>query len=230
MEFFEDSRGDGAFEDYAAERRKLIDPEHASLEQRPGAFAGPLPMPVSSESTVAARDSTCVNVVDRECNMFSATPSGGWLPSVVAGDTGLAMSERMQTFVLTPGHPNQLAPSKRPRVTLSPMLVLKDGKPFLAVSPGGDLQDQTLQVFLNIVKFNICRRRKRLKRRGSIARISIRRLIFTNFCQVSSTWKSAFRKLLSRSSRRWAIGSQWWAIGRIFPRLRRSALTWLMGC
>ena len=143
--------------DYAAERRKLIDPEHASLENRPGAFGGPLPAPVSGESTVAARDTTCVNVVDRERNMFSATPSGGWLPSVIAGDTGLAMSERMQTFVLTPNHPNQLAPGKRPRVTLSPMIVLKDGKPFLAVStPGGDLQDQTLlQVFLNIVEFNM---------------------------------------------------------------------------
>ena len=143
--------------DYAAERRKLIDANHASLEHRPGAFGGPLPMPASSESTVAARDTTCVNVVDRERNMFSATPSGGWLPSVIAGDTGLAMSERMQTFVLTPGHPNQLAPGKRPRVTLSPLIVLKDGNPFLAMStPGGDLQDQTLlQVFLNIVEFNM---------------------------------------------------------------------------
>ena len=114
-------------------------------------------MPASTESTIAARDTTCVNVVDRERNMFSATPSGGWLPSVIAGDTGLAMSERMQTFVLTPGHPNQLAPGKRPRVTLSPLLVLKDGSPFLAMStPGGDLQDQTLlQVFLNIVEFNM---------------------------------------------------------------------------
>jgi len=142
---------------YAAERRKLIDPAHASLVDRPGAFGGPLPMPASTESTIAARDTTCVNVVDRERNMFSATPSGGWLPSVIAGSTGLAMSERMQTFVLTPGHPNQLAPGKRPRVTLSPMIVLKDGKPFLALStPGGDLQDQTLlQVFLNIVEFNM---------------------------------------------------------------------------
>ena len=143
--------------DYAAERRKLIDSNRASLEHRPGSFGGPLPLPASAESTVAARDTTCVNVVDRERNMFSATPSGGWLPSVIAGETGLAMSERMQTFVLTPGHPNELAPGKRPRVTLSPMIVLKDGKPFLAMStPGGDLQDQTLlQVFLNIVEFNM---------------------------------------------------------------------------
>jgi gamma-glutamyltranspeptidase/glutathione hydrolase len=143
--------------DYAADRRKLIDANHASLEHRPGAFGGPLQMPASTESTIAAKDTTCVNVVDRERNMFSATPSGGWLPSVIAGNTGLAMSERMQTFVLTPGHPNELAPGKRPRVTLSPMIVLKDGKPFLAMStPGGDLQDQTLlQVFLNMVEFNM---------------------------------------------------------------------------
>ena len=144
--------------EYAAERRKLIDPNHASLEARPGSFAPTLPMPkTQAESTIAARDTTCVNVVDRERNMFSATPSGGWLPSVIAGDTGLAMSERMQTFVLIPGHPNELAPGKRPRVTLSPTIVLKDGKPFLAMStPGGDLQDQTLlQVFLNMVEFNM---------------------------------------------------------------------------
>jgi len=143
--------------EYAAERRKLIDPNHASMEERPGAFGGPLPMPATTESTIAARDTTCVNVVDKARNMFSATPSGGWLPSVIAGDTGLAMSERMQTFVLTPGHPNELAPGKRPRVTLSPLIVLREGQPFLAMStPGGDLQDQTLlQVFLNIVEFNM---------------------------------------------------------------------------
>jgi gamma-glutamyltranspeptidase/glutathione hydrolase len=143
--------------EYAAERRKLIDPNHASLEPRPGAFGGALPQPITSESTVAARDTTCVNVVDRERNMFSATPSGGWLPSVIAGDTGLGLSERMQTFVLTTGHPNQLQPGKRPRVTLSPTLVLKDGQPFLALStPGGDLQDQTLlQVLLNIIEFGM---------------------------------------------------------------------------
>jgi len=78
--------------DYATERRKLIDPDRASLENRPGAFGGPLAMPASRESTIAARDTTCVNVVDRARNMFSATTSGGWLPSLIAGDTGLPMS------------------------------------------------------------------------------------------------------------------------------------------
>lgn len=144
--------------DYAADRRKLIDPAHASLEHRPGTFGAPLQMEkVSTASLWPARDTTCVNVVDRHGNVFSATPSGGWLPSVIAGDTGIPFSTRMQSFVLTPGHPNQLAPGKRPRVTLSPTIVLKDGKPFLALStPGGDNQDQALlQVLLNIIDFGM---------------------------------------------------------------------------
>jgi gamma-glutamyltranspeptidase/glutathione hydrolase len=143
---------------YAAERSKLIDPAHASLEHRPGTFGAPLQMEkVTTASRIPAHDTTCVNVVDRLGNVFSATPSGAWLPSVIAGDTGVPFSSRMQSFVLTPGHPNQLAPGKRPRVTLSPTIVLKDGKPFLALStPGGDNQDQALlQVLLNIIEFGM---------------------------------------------------------------------------
>jgi gamma-glutamyltranspeptidase/glutathione hydrolase len=95
--------------------------------------------------------------VDRHGNVFSATPSGAWLPSVIAGDTGVPLSMRLQSFVLDPGHPNELKPGKRPRVTLSPTIVLKDGKPFLALStPGGDNQDQALlQLILNIVEFGM---------------------------------------------------------------------------
>jgi gamma-glutamyltranspeptidase/glutathione hydrolase len=144
--------------DYAAERRKLIDPEHASMEHRPGTFAAPLDMEkVSTASGAPVHDTTCVNVVDRKGNVFSATPSGAWLPSVIASDTGIPFSTRMQSFVLTPGHPNQLAPGKRPRVTLSPTIVLRDGKPFMAMStPGGDNQDQALlQVLLNIIEFGM---------------------------------------------------------------------------
>ena len=144
--------------EYAAERRKLIDPAHASMESRPGTFGGPLEMQkVSQAAKWPANDTTCVNVVDRHGNVFSATPSGAWLPSVIAGNTGIPFSMRMQSFVLTPGHPNQLAPGKRPRVTLSPTVVLKDGKPFLALStPGGDNQDQALlQVLLNIIEFGM---------------------------------------------------------------------------
>ncbi len=144
--------------DYAAERRKLIDPAHASMEHRPGTFGSPLRMDkVSTASLWPARDTTCVNVVDRHGNVFSATPSGAWLPSVIAGETGIPFSTRMQSFVLTPGHPNRLVPGKRPRVTLSPTIVLKDGKPFVALStPGGDNQDQALlQVLLNIIEFGM---------------------------------------------------------------------------
>jgi gamma-glutamyltranspeptidase/glutathione hydrolase len=142
--------------EYAAERRKLVDPEHASMESRPGDFGGKLSMPTSSSAS-SDHDTTCVNVVDRWGNVWSSTPSGAWLPSVIMGDTGVPLGTRLQTLLATPGHPNQLAPGKRPRVTLSPTLVLKDGKPFLALStPGGDNQDQALlQVVLNIIDFGM---------------------------------------------------------------------------
>ena len=144
--------------DYAAERRKLIDPAHASMESRPGNVGAMGPMPTSGPvGSPVVQDTTCVNAVDRWGNVFSATPSGAWLPSVIAGDTGIPLSTRLQSFVITPGHPNQLAPGKRPRVTLSPTMVLKDGKPYLALStPGGDNQDQALlQVLLNIIEFGM---------------------------------------------------------------------------
>jgi gamma-glutamyltranspeptidase/glutathione hydrolase len=143
--------------EYAAERRKLVDPEHASMESRPGDFGSKVTMPTSSGSSAGIQDTTCVNVVDRQGNVWSSTPSGAWLPSVMMGDTGIPLGTRLQTLLVTPGHPNQLAPGKRPRVTLSPTIVLKDGKPFLALStPGGDNQDQALlQVLLNILDFGM---------------------------------------------------------------------------
>lgn len=143
--------------DYARERRALIDAKHASMESRPGAFEKPVPMPSSQPGPAVVQDTTSVDVVDRWGNTFSATPSGAWLPSVIAGDTGIPFTSRLQSFVMTPGHPNELKPGKRPRVTLSPTLVTKDGKPFLAMStPGGDNQDQALlQVLLNIIEFGM---------------------------------------------------------------------------
>jgi gamma-glutamyltranspeptidase/glutathione hydrolase len=142
---------------YAAERRKLIDPAKASMDSRPGTFGGPIPMPTGG-GTSPAPDTTCVNVIDRWGNVFNATPSGAWLPSVIAGDTGIPFSSRAQSFVIDAGHPNRIEPGKRPRVTLSPTLVLNsDGSPFLAMStPGGDNQDQAmLQVLLNIIEFGM---------------------------------------------------------------------------
>jgi len=143
--------------EYAAERRKLIDPAHASLESRPGNLGTPINLPTTTASLDPVNDTTCVNVVDRQGNAFNATPSGAWLPSVIMGDTGLPLSSRLQSFVTTVGHPNQLEPGKRPRVTLSPTLVTKDGKLELIMStPGGDNQDQALlQVLLNILDFGM---------------------------------------------------------------------------
>jgi gamma-glutamyltranspeptidase/glutathione hydrolase len=144
--------------DYAAERRKQIDPAHASMESRPGAFGGPLPMPAGTTATSGIADTTCVDAVDAQGNVFSATPSGAWLPSVIAGDTGIPLGTRLQCMLVnTPGHANSLGAGKRPRVTLSPTLVLKDGNPIFAMStPGGDNQDQALlQVLLNLIDFGM---------------------------------------------------------------------------
>jgi gamma-glutamyltranspeptidase/glutathione hydrolase len=89
----------------------------------------------------------------------SVTPSGGWNPVCIAGRTGMGMSQRMQSFVLDPAENpfNVLEPGKRPRVTLTPSLALKDGKPYLAFAvQGGDTQDQNLlQFFLNVVEFEM---------------------------------------------------------------------------
>jgi len=141
---------------YAAERRKLIDPDHASLESRPGNLGASAPA-AGGGGVSSDHDTTCVNVVDRRGNAFSATPSGAWLPSVIAGDTGIPLSMRLTSFVLTPNHANQLQPGKRPRVTLSPTMVTRDGQFYMELStPGGDNQDQALlQVLLNILDFNM---------------------------------------------------------------------------
>jgi gamma-glutamyltranspeptidase/glutathione hydrolase len=142
--------------EYAAKRRKLIDPDHASLESRPGDLGASAPMSGGGGNS-KDHDTTCVDVFDKFGNAFSATPSGAWLPSVIAGDTGIPLSIRLASFVMIPGHANQLAPGKRPRVTLSPTLVTKDGEFFMELStPGGDNQDQALlQVLLNVIDFGM---------------------------------------------------------------------------
>jgi gamma-glutamyltranspeptidase/glutathione hydrolase len=153
---------------YAAERRALIGPR-ASLEHRVGdpfrfdrSVTPPparyTPHSQGAPSGVEAGDTTCVDVVDKDGNLFSATPSSGWLLSgaFVAGDTGVPLSNRMTVFDLDPLSPNVLAGGKRPRTTLTPTIVLKDGKPFLAIStPGGDSQDQQiLNVLLEVFVFD----------------------------------------------------------------------------
>ena len=96
-------------------------------------------------------------MIDKDGNLFSATPSGAWLPAVVAGDTGVLMGQRLQSALTDPKSPNVVAPGKRPRITLTPTLVLKGGEPFMVLStPGGDNQDQALlQVLLNIIEFGM---------------------------------------------------------------------------
>ncbi len=102
---------------------------------------------------------TSVEAADSEGWVVSVTPSGGWIPAVVAGRTGIGLSQRMQSFVLDPAENpyNVVEPGKRPRVTLTPSLALKAGKPFLAFAvQGGDTQDQNLlQLFLNVVEFGM---------------------------------------------------------------------------
>jgi gamma-glutamyltranspeptidase/glutathione hydrolase len=102
---------------------------------------------------------TSVEAADAEGWVVSVTPSGGWLPAVIAGKTGIGMSQRMQSFDLDRAdNPfNVLEPGKHPRVTLTPTLALKDGKPYLCFSvQGGDSQDQNLlQFFLNVVEFGM---------------------------------------------------------------------------
>lgn len=153
--------------DYAALRRPLIDQERASLAQQPGdpsnmkAILASAVQTIGHASTVPeverGNDTTCVNVVDKDGNLFSATPSGAWLPAVVAGNTGVLMGQRLQSALTDANSPNVVAPGKRPRITLTPTLVLKNGQPFMVLStPGGDNQDQALlQVLLNIVEFDM---------------------------------------------------------------------------
>ena len=105
------------------------------------------------------RGTTSIEAADKDGWVVSVTPSGGWVPACIAGHTGVGMSQRMQSFVLDPSIDpfNVVEPGKRPRVTLTPSLAMKEGKPFLAFAvQGGDTQDQNLlQFFLNVVEFGM---------------------------------------------------------------------------
>ena len=164
--------------EYSTARRDLIGPR-SSQELRPGELMGALPSYVTIEVAednrralgVKARDvqdlglghahvgdTTHLDAVDREGNMVAATPSGGWLgTSPIIKGLGFPLGTRGQMFYLNPNRPNALAPRKRPRATLTPSLVTKDGEPFMVFgTPGGDAQDQwTLQFFLNYVEFQM---------------------------------------------------------------------------
>jgi gamma-glutamyltranspeptidase/glutathione hydrolase len=169
--------------DYARERLKRLDWARNNPDARPGdpyPFQGqtnPFPALLEVWSNVrtnrgsgTARTSadldaafragtTSIQAADEHGWAISVTPSGGWIPVCIAGRTGMGMSQRMQSFVLEEAENpfNVVAPGKRPRVTLTPSLALKDGKPFLCFSvQGGDTQDQNLlQFFLNVVEFSM---------------------------------------------------------------------------
>ncbi len=102
---------------------------------------------------------TSIQAVDADGWVVSVTPSGGWVPAVIAGGTGVGLSQRMQSFVTDPAENpfNVVEPGKRPRATLTPMLALKDGRPYVSAAvQGGDTQDQNLlQFFLNMVEFGM---------------------------------------------------------------------------
>lgn len=166
---------------YARERARAIDPARHEPHVAPGdpyPFEGRvnpyldlLPArakPAAPPRRVAShaefqRDlqlgTTSIEAADREGWVVSVTPSGGWNPACIAGRTGIGMSQRMQSFVTDPAENpfNVVEPGKRPRVTLTPTLALRDGKPFLSFAvQGGDAQDQNLlQFFLNVVEFGM---------------------------------------------------------------------------
>jgi gamma-glutamyltranspeptidase/glutathione hydrolase len=150
--------------EYASKRRGLIDPRHASLDRRPGdprsgkALLDPKADPARSHvppALAASSDTTTCVTADRFGNVVAATPSG-W-SGVVAGDTGVWLGSRLQSFNVWEDHPDVIVPGKRPRITLSPTIVLRDCRPVLAVSvAGGDNQDQmTLQLILNQFEFSL---------------------------------------------------------------------------
>ena len=124
--------------------------------------AGPVATPQASDpdfDEAFYAGTTSIQAADAEGWVVSVTPSGGWIPAVIAGRTGVGMSQRMQSFVLDErsGPYNVVEPGKRPRATLTPSLALKDGRPFLSFAvQGGDGQDQNLlQFFLNVVEFGM---------------------------------------------------------------------------
>src|SRR5204862_1600538 len=136
---------------------ELIDSHHASLEQRPG---DPRAGKALLDKVAARRglggpssDTTTCVVADKQGNVVAATPSG-W-SGVVAGDTGVWLGSRLHSLNIWQGHPDVIVPGKRPRITLSPTIVLQGSRPVLAVSvAGGDNQDQmTLQLLLNHIDF-----------------------------------------------------------------------------
>ncbi len=169
--------------EYAKQRAQQVDWKHNDSDVKPGD-----PYPVmgqanpyrdlierwppkrttpTTEASIESEDwmetfylgTTSIQAVDAAGWVVSVTPSGGWVPAVIAGRTGVGLSQRMQSFVLDPAENpfNVVEPGKRPRATLTPGMALKDGRPYLSFAvQGGDTQDQNLlQFFLNVVEFGM---------------------------------------------------------------------------
>ncbi len=148
-------------DEYTALRRPLIDMDRAALDRRPGDPYGMAPLREDASGggpgqPVPVQDTTTSVVADRWGNVVAATPSAN-LATNRPGPLGVTHGNRVRSLNTNPDHPNRLQPGKRPRITLTPTLVTRDGKPVLAVSvAGGDLQDQTtLNVLLNHFEFGM---------------------------------------------------------------------------
>lgn len=150
--------------DYARDRRKLIDPQHASLELRPGSAnsannTAHSVTPVLTGNAKHAGDTSYIAVVDKDRNMVSFEPSlhESFGTGVVMGNTGLIFNCRGDYYSLVRGEANALEPGKRPRSTLQSTLVMKDGQPYAILgSPGGDDQImRTMQTLINMVDFGM---------------------------------------------------------------------------
>ncbi|MSR59434.1 MAG: hypothetical protein EXS05_17625 [Planctomycetaceae bacterium] len=145
--------------EYAAMRRELIDRSRGSILLRPGdpRRGKPLLEQDAGRRGVGnpANDTTTCVAADGDGSFVAATPSG-W-SGVLAGETGVWLGSRLQSFNIWEGHPNCIEPGKRPRITLTPTLVLKDDVPVIAVSvAGGDGQDQvTLQMLVNLIDYGL---------------------------------------------------------------------------
>ncbi len=148
-------------DEYTSVRRTLIHMNHASLERRPGDPWGPRPIKgqdtlEDSSAKIPVQDTTTCVVADRWGNVVAATPSCN-LVGNKPGPSGVTQGNRVRSLNTTLKHPNRVQPGKRPRITLTPTLVMKDGKPVVAISvAGGDLQDQTtLNLLLNHIDFGM---------------------------------------------------------------------------
>ena len=147
---------------YAETRRAMIDPERAWPEMPPyGEISGfasrSAPMPTMDAAAVGAHDTSYVCVMDKDGNVFSATPSDPSYDTPVIPGTGLCPSSRGSQSWADPAHASSVAPGKRPRLTPSPAIaILPDGSPMPMGTPGGDVQAQAvLQVFLNMTVFDM---------------------------------------------------------------------------